>query len=228
MVKEICNFQDFTEALRQAGMSIGGENGENVFTLCDYFGSGVAWHTEDMDTDPWEWRMRVLGECSDIAYGKFFFKKSGYITKEWFPYFYAVRRKGLMLDEEYAEGSVSRTAVRIYKLIEEYKELPLHLMKQYGGFTKEDKTGFDRAITELQMKFYITMCGRAAKVSGKGTQFGWSSTVFCRTEDFFGPEVIKFADSLDREEAYRQIEEKIYELNPGAKPSRVRKFILGE
>lgn len=227
MISEIHNFQDFTEALKKAGMTIGGENGESVFTLCDYFGSGVAWHTEDMDTDPWEWRIRVLKECNDIAYGKFFFKKSGYITKEWFPYFYAVRRKRLMLDEEYAAGTVSRAAAVIYGLIEEYKELPLHLIKQYGNFGREDKAAFDKAVTELQMKFYITMCGRAARVSEKGTAFGWSSTVFCRSEDFFGLEVIETADSLDREAAYKKIEEQVYRLNPEAKPARVRKFILG-
>ena len=67
---EICNFQDFTAALRDAGMTMGGENGEGVFTLCDRFGSNVAWHTGEPETDPWEWRIRVLNECSDIAYGK--------------------------------------------------------------------------------------------------------------------------------------------------------------
>ncbi len=224
---EICNFQDFLTALRDAGMTIGGTNGEDVFTLCDSFGSSIAWHTEDCDTDPWEWRIRVLNECDDIAYGKYFFKKSGYITKEWFPYFYAARRGHETLEEEYVEGNISRSARVIYELIEEHRELPVHLMKQYGGFTKDDKTAFDKAVTELQMKFYITMCGRAAKLSGSGKEYGWSSTVFCTTEDFFGPAVIEQAEKLDRAEAYRKIEEKIYRLNPAAKAEKVRKFILG-
>ncbi len=65
---------------------------EGVFTLSDAFGESIAWHTEDPETDPWEWRIRVLDEYTDIAYGKLFFRKSGYITKEWYPYFLAVRR----------------------------------------------------------------------------------------------------------------------------------------
>lgn len=135
MIK-INNFDDFVNDLYKAGMSLGGENGEGIFTLCDLFGDNIHWHTEDMETDPWEWRMRVLNERTDIAYGKFFFKKSGYITKEWYPYFYAVRRKNSELQEEYEDGNISHYAKRIYELMCEYKELPLHLIKQYGGFAK--------------------------------------------------------------------------------------------
>ena len=31
----------------------------------------------DPETDPWEWRIRVLDERDDIAYAKLFYKKSG-------------------------------------------------------------------------------------------------------------------------------------------------------
>ncbi len=223
----IKHFDDFIQRLYETGMTMGGENGEGVFTLCDYFADNIKWHIEEPEVDPWEWRMRVLNECDDIAYGKFFFKKSGYITKEWYPYFYAVRRGHRILSEEYEEGNISQYAKRIYELVDEHKELPLHLIKQYGGFTKEDKSKFDSAITELQMKFYITMCGRARKQSQKGEEYGWSSTVFCKTEDFFEMEVIQAAEKIAPEEAYKKIEARIYELNPDAKSNKVKKFILG-
>ena len=54
-MKEINGFQDFVDDLRIAGFTIGGENGEGVFTLSDYFSDKIHWHTEDDDTDPWEW-----------------------------------------------------------------------------------------------------------------------------------------------------------------------------
>ncbi len=180
-----------------------------------------------METDPWEWRMRVLDERRDIAYGKLFFKKSGYISEEWYPYFYAVRCNKEQLAEEYEDGNISHFAKRIYGLLEEYKELPLHLIKQYGGIGKEDKSKFDSAITELQMKMYITMCGRARKTSKKGEEYGWSSTVFCLVEDFFDNNVIRQAEKLSYEEAYAKIEEQIYKLNPEANPKKVKKFIAG-
>ena len=138
-----------------------------------------------------------------------------------------MRRGNETLEEEYEEGNISHLAKVIYELIEEHRELPIHLIKQYGGITRDDKTAFDKAVTELQMKFYLTMCGRAAKISGSGKEYGWSSTVFCMTEDFFGAEAAEQAERLDRREAYKKIEEKIYNLNPAANPGKVKKFILG-
>ena len=226
-MKEIRKFEDFLENLTLTGLSVGGENNEGIFSLCDMFADNILWHTNDIETDPWEWRMRVLNECSEIAYSKFFFKKSGYITKDWYPYFYRVRRGKKELEEEFEEGKISLYAKRIYELVQEHKEIPLHLIKQYGGFTKDDKTKFDNAITELQMKFYITMCGRARKISKMGDAFGWSSTVFCLVEDFFDKDVLNFAQNLSFEEAYHKIEAQIYQLNPNADAKKVKKFILG-
>lgn len=224
-MKEIHNFNDFLDNLYQAGMSMGGERDEGVFGLCSFFGEEICWHMENPDTDPWEWRMRVLHERKDIAYGKFFFKKSGYVTEEWYPYFYRIRRGNRELKEEYAEGNISRYAKRIYDLLLEYRELPLHLLKQYGGFVKEDKSKFDSAVTELQMNFYITMCGNARKKSKKGEEYGWSSTVFGLTEDFFEGDIVKKAAALSYEEAYAKLEEQIFALNPSANPAKVKKFI---
>lgn len=227
MLTAINNYEDFKENLYKAGMSVGGANNEGVFSLCDYYGDTIQWHTEDVNTDPWEWRMRVLNEETDIAYGKFFFKKSGYITKEWYPYFYAVRRGTRDLEEEYESGNISLYARKIYQLLTEYKELPLHLIKQYGGFGTEDKGRFDTAMTELQMKFYITMCGRTRKVSKVGEEYGWSSTVFCLTEDFFEAEMIEKAHTIKPDEAYEKIANWINELNTEANPKKVSKFIKG-
>lgn len=220
-------FEDFTDALHMAGMSTGGENGEGVFTLANYFGDNIEWHTNELETDPWEWRMRVLNERDDIAYAKLFFKKSGYITKEWYPYFYSVRRGMKNFDEEYADGKISAEAKKIYQLIREHGTLPLHLIKELGGFTKEDKYKFDHAITELQMKMYITMRGKSNKQSKSGEEYGWASTVFCLTEKFFRPKVFDMAEKLSPKEAYEIIEEHIVRLNPKADKKKINKFILG-
>ncbi|WP_238483706.1 AlkZ-related protein [Anaerosporobacter faecicola] len=226
-METIHNYQDFVQELYQVGFSVGGENGEGIFTLCDSFGEEICWHTEQPDTDPWEWRMRVLNETNDIAYGKYFFKKSGYITKEWFPYFYAVRRGRVTLEEEYDAGIISQCAKEIYDLLEEHKELPLHLIKQYGGYTKEDKSRFDRALTELQTRFFITMSGRARKQSKKGEEYGWSSTVFCLVEDFWGEEVIAQGEHMEKTEAYEKIRQQILRLNPNVDSKKCKRFIEG-
>ena len=213
---------------------MGGGNSEGIFAVVPWnwqeeapYCTSVRWHTGDPETDPWEWRMRVLDERSDIAYAKLFFKKSGYITKAWYPYFLAVRRGGRTLQDAYADGMVSQYAKRIYALVSENEILPLHAIKQLGGFSKEDTARFDRAIIELQMKLYLTMCGRQQKISRKGEEYGWSSTVFCTVERYFGHDCIQQAENISEREAIEKITAQIYRLNPAADPKKVIKFIRG-
>lgn len=222
----IHNFQEFRLALSKAGMCMGGENDEGIFSLSSFFSDCIQWHTENPETDPWVWRIRVLNECQDIAYSKLFFKKSGYITKEWYPAFLSVRRESHTLEEEYKNGNISHTAKTIYQLIQEHSTLPVHELKQLGGFTKEHKAVFDRSLIELQGKLYITMCGQERKRSSKGEEYGWNATAFCLTESFWGEEVFKKAASLRPEEAYEQIKSHILMLNPNASEKKIKKFIL--
>ena len=231
---EILDYGGFINALLNAGFSMGGGNDEGIFAVIPWgwnesppYETPVRWHTENPETDPWEWRMRVLNERKDIAYGKLFFKKSGFITKEWYPCFLAARRGGTTFDEAYADGTISNSAKRIYDVVSENGALPLHGIKQIAGFSKEDKSGFDRAITELQMKMYLTMCGRQQKLSKMGEEYGWSSTVFCTVEHFFGDAVFDSAAKISKDEATNRIRERVISLNPSVQVKKINKFIIG-
>lgn len=231
---EIHNYNDFTTSLLDSGFSMGGGNSNGIFSLIPWdwnqvppYETLVGWHTGDMELDPWEWRMRVLDERNDIAYAKLFFKKSGYITKEWYPYFLKIRRDGASFAEKYAEGKASHYAKQIYELIEENEVLPVHTIKQLAGFSREDKSQFDRALTELQTGMFITMCGRQQKSSKQGEQYGWSSTVFCTTDRFFGDKVFEASREISEQEAMDKITEQIYKLNPSAENKKILKFIKG-
>ena len=230
----IKNYGEFVSELLKAGFSVAGGGGdEGVFSLIGHGWSDmppdspVQWHTGDPETDPWEWRMRVLDERDDIAYAKIFFKKAGYITEEWYPYFLAARRKYKTFADAYADGTISNAAKRVYDAITSNGRLPLHEIKNCAGFAREDKSKFDGALTELQMKMHVTICGRRQKLTKTGEEYGWSSTVFCIAEDFFGGNVNKKAAALKAGEAAEKIAERIYELNPSAQPKKVEKFIYG-
>lgn len=232
--KPIRNYNDFVDTLLEAGFSMGGGNSEGIFSIIPWswneeppYKTPVKWHTGEPETDPWEWRMRVLDEGNDIAYSKVFFKKSGYITKEWAPFFIAVRRENRSFEEAYSNGTISNYAKRIYNVIQKHGTLPLHAIKQLASFDKDEKSQFDRALVELQMKMFLTMCGRQQKVSQKGQEYGWSSTVFCTTENFWGDDVFDKAASLDKEQAITKIREHVILLNPNAEHKKIIKFIKG-
>lgn len=63
----INNFSDFCTALHKCGFSMGGGNSKGIFAVIPFgweeqqsIDSPIKWHTGDPETDPWEWRMRVL------------------------------------------------------------------------------------------------------------------------------------------------------------------------
>ena len=232
----IKNYNDFIAALLDAGFSMAsGDNDEGIFKLIQYGWKQepddypLRWYSGDPDTDPASWSNRVL-ERGDIAYGKMFFRKSGYMTKEWWPYFLVVRRSahgGNAFDSLYADGKISQAAKRIYDLFAEHDKLALHEIKPLAGFAKEEKSKFDNALTELQMYMFITICGNRQKTSQTGDAYGWPSNVFCTTERFFGDEVFARADKIKPEEAIVKITEQIYKLNPSAAQKKINKFIKG-
>ncbi|MDR1217362.1 MAG: hypothetical protein LBJ99_02120 [Oscillospiraceae bacterium] len=229
----ITNFGDFITELLGAGFSVAGGNDEGVFGLIGFSwenqppGGPVRWHTGDPETDPWEWRIRVLEERNDIAYAKVFFRKAGYITREWYPYFLAARRGGREYADFYADGLMSRDTKRVMDVLAENRALPVHELKLLVGFGKEKKSRFDKALADLQMDLFITMCGRAQKRNKYGEEYGWNSTVFCISEEFWERAVFDQAAEIGAQKSFDAISERIYQLNPNADGRKVRKFILG-
>lgn len=223
------SFSEFCDELIKCGFSMGGGNDKGIFAIIPFDwtttipGCPVVWHTGDPETDPWEWRMRVLEERDDIAYGKVFFGTSGYITKEWYPYFLAVRRQGMDFEEWYAAGKISQLEKKIYDAIRENGQAALHELKQMCDITKENASKFDRALTNLQKNLFITMCGRTQKLNKYGVGYGWNSTVFCTVEEFWGKDL---AQDISFEDAYKKIHDRILELNPEAEEKNIKKFIL--
>ncbi len=224
------NFSEFCEELIKSGFSMGGGNARGIYAVIPFgwnsapADSPIVWHTGDPETDPWQWRMRVLEERDDIAYGKVFFGTSGYITKEWYPLFLAVRRQGMVFDEWYDEGKVSQLEKSIYEAVDAGGRVALHEIKSICGIGKEDASRFDRALVNLQRNLFLTVCGQTQKKNKYGEEYGWSSTVFCTAEDFWGEDL---SPDISSQDAYQKIHDRILELNPQAVEKTIRKFIQG-
>ena len=225
------NFADFCEELLRCGFSLGGGNAKGIYAIIDYDwqapvaeGNPIVWHTGDPETDPWQWRIRVLEERDDIAYAKLFFGTSGYITEEWYPYFLAVRRNGYDFEDTYENGLISDMEKRVYNAIRDNRRIPAHELKSLCCFSKEENSRYEKAVTSLQMKMFITICGRARKLNSQGIEYGWDSAVFCTCEEFWGDDI---SSDISEKEAAEKIREQILKLNPNAEERKIRKFIYG-
>ena len=222
------SFDEFCEEVHRCGFSMGGGNAKGIFAIIPFDWKitlpdcPIVWHTGDPETDPWEWRMRVLEERKDIAYGKVFFGTSGYIAKEWYPYFLIVRRQGMSFEDWYEIGKANQLEKKIYEVICNNKKIALHDLKQECGITKETSGQFDKALTNLQKNLFVTMCGRMPKLNKFGEPYGWNSTVLCTVEEFWGEDL---SGKVSYDEAYQRIHDRILELNPEAEEKKIKKFI---
>ena len=76
------------------------------------------WWSGDAKSDPWEWR-EIIARSGKVAYGKFFDKKAGFISKQWFPYFANFRRDGYDFDALWDDEKAS---IRQKKIMDFYLE----------------------------------------------------------------------------------------------------------
>ena len=216
----IRGYGDFCASLCRAGFSIGGDNGEGIFALSGYFGGNIHWHTGDPETDPWTWRMRVLAEESGIGYGKLFFQKGGYMTREWAPFFIAVKRRGQTYDEVYREGHMSMLERSICRYVEDKGEAALHEIKAAVG-----AKGLEAALAKLQTGMFLTISGQTLRLSRDNVPYGWPVTAFRLTDDFWGEDVMETANAISAGEAKARIVQRVYELNPAVETKALERFL---
>ncbi len=216
----IHGYGDFCASLRKAGFSIGGDNSEGIFTLCDYFGGNIHWHTGDPDTDPWAWRMRVLAEESGIGYGKLFFQKGGYMTGEWAPFFIAAKRDHQTYEDVYQDGRMSLKERSICKYVEEKGEAALHEIKAAVG-----SKGLEAALAKLQTGMFLTISGEMKRLSKENVPYGWPATTFRLTEYFWGQDVMEKANALTAGVARERIIQRVHELNPNVELKALERFL---
>jgi hypothetical protein len=182
------------------------------------------WWTGDPKTDPWDWR-RQLSEDKNIAYGKLFSGKSGFISKKWLPYFAAMRRDCYDFDALYMEGKVPGKCKKIFSLFEKYPVLPSYEIKKLAGFHSGGEKGFEGALTWLQMKMYITVVRLEQKRNKVGEFYGWHVSQYSVLEEKFGYKNVHAAYTLEKDGAKRKILKHLFKLNPDISESAAETFL---
>lgn len=112
--------------------------------------SNLYWWSGDPEQDPWEWR-QLIARSGQVAYGKFFGKKAGFVSRAWFPHFANWRRDGYDFDSRWDEGLASSRQKRIMDQFSLRDELYSFELKRLAGFGKEGEKNFEGTITDLQM-----------------------------------------------------------------------------
>lgn len=192
-----------------------------MFSVAEHTPSEL-WFSDETD-GPWEWKGPAIIE-GGFAYGKFFDKKAGFITMDWFPDFLNYRRHQyeLTVQEDEILATIKSHGSLLTKEIKKlcgyqkprirYSNNPMlkESEKQTAKLRaaekkKHKKEGFDTAITRLQMSANIVVADFEYNYDKEGKRYGWGVARYCTPEDFFGEEA--FTEALRRtpDESYERM-----------------------
>lgn len=151
-----------------------------------------VWWTGDPRTDPWLWREQIAAS-GEIAYGKFYSGRAGFVSREWFPHLANYRRYGYDFDSRWDEGLASNRSRKIMNLFMDDgsdNELYSFEVKRMAGFGKEGEKNFEGTVTDLQMRTYLLIREFRQRRNKRGEPYGWPLAVYCTPEHLWGYEYI--------------------------------------
>ena len=182
------------------------------------------WWSGNREEDPWEWRA-LIAATGEVAYGKFFNKKAGFISKKWFPYFANYRRSGYDFDSRWEDELASRRAKKVMDPFEERDELFSFELKQLAGFGKGGEKNFEGVVTELQMQTYLTVGDFRQKVNKQGKPYGWSVSVYTTPEKLWDYDTVSAAYKESPEASRERIVARVRQLFPQATEKQIAAVI---
>ena len=183
------------------------------------------WWTGDPLRDPWEWR-GILAARGHVAYGKFFSRSAGFISRRWFPAFANYRRDGYDFDARWDDELASIKSKKIMDLFMEDhldQEILSSDLKEQAGYGREGEKNFEGEITNLQMQTYLCVREFRRKKSRKGQEYGWGIAVYCTPEHLWGYDYVTSLYKQDPKESAKLIFDRVRELYPDAEDRYIRK-----
>lgn len=185
------------------------------------------WWSGNAEVDPWEWRA-IIARSGEVAYGKFFDGKAGFISRKWLPFFANLRRDGYDFDALWEDGKASRRQKKIMDLFAEDNadaEIYSNEIKRDAGFGKGGEKGFDGTLTSLQHEMYLCVRDFRQKRNKKGEEYGWAIAVYSTPEHIFGYDLVSSAYREKPEESAGKIANHIRNVYPIASEAQIAKLL---
>ena len=183
------------------------------------------WWTGIVEEDPWEWR-EIIARSREVAYGKFFDKKAGFISREWLPYFANARRDGYDFDARWADGLADRREKLIMDfymdedesgdVVWKKDEILSTELKKKAGFGKQGAKNYPGIITNLQMNLYLVTADFRRRENRRGEEYGMSVSVMLSPEAVWGYDLVTSAYGEEPRVSWQRIYDRVKKLYPNS------------
>ena len=196
--------------------------------------SSLFWWTGDPEQDPWEWR-ELIAASREVAYGKFFGGRAGFISLKWLPVFANVRRDGYDFDARWEDGLASRREKRIMDLLTDRdsdgemvfadRQIISTELKKLAGFGKGGEKNFPGITTGLQMQMYLVITGFRRRVNKKGQEYGMAVSILQPPEAVWGYGLVTCDYDEKPAACWERIVERVREVCPGSEMADIVKVV---
>lgn len=192
------------------------------------------WWTNDPERDPWLWR-EYIARSHDVAYGKFFDKKAGFISVEWLPYFANYRRDGYDFDARWQDGLANIREKNIMdfftiedadgEMVWKTEEILSADLKKLAGFGKEGLKNYPGIVTGLQMNLYLVVADFRRRRNKRGGEYGMPVSVMFPPETIWGYDTVTSAYRESPLASWERIVDRIRDVFPASSMESVTKVI---
>ena len=192
------------------------------------------WWTNDPEQDPWLWR-EYIAKSHEIAYGKFFDKKAGFISIKWLPYFANYRRDGYDFDARWQDGlaNIREKNIMDFYISEDTdgetvwktEEILSAELKKLAGFGKEGAKNYPGIVTALQMNLYLVITDFRRRRNKNGAEYGMPVSVMFPPETIWGYDTITAAYRETPRNSWERIVERVREVFPESNMESIVKLI---
>ena len=217
---EIHSGAELAEYIQQIGFLPLLESGISGFSAMDMVDDDcryVVFPDGGWDWPLWKWKGPIVAEGSCV-YGKFFDKKAGFVSREWWPDFCNYRRSRHAAPEE---GSIEEA---ILTTLREHGSLITRELRAACGFNGTKMRGkFDAYITRLQMACRIVTEDFVYPRDCHNREYGWGWSLLTTPEERYGRDACRCERSP--EESFSRLQAHFQEILPWATERQLLKLI---
>lgn len=189
------------------------------------------WFTDEEGA--WEWKGPIIRE-GHCAYGKFFNRKAGFVSRAWLPDWINYRRSRPLAPNEdtaalddvvmqviLAEGSATIQELRHLLGFARGRKRRTAPAAGSEEYPEEEKIALDPILTRLQMEARLVIADFEYAVDRHGNPYGWGMARYAAPETLYGPLPAEGTPA----ESFERLRDHFRRMFPEEPESRLRKLI---